>query len=96
VHERLAESVLTAVGQDASWDSVVWPALYLPLAGAVVVLLVSLTRTTPTRARRFVDVGLLLLALQSQPKSCLRRYRPPRPKAAGRTSSSRPTKREQS
>ena len=61
VHERLAESVLAAVGQDTSWDSVVWPAFYLPLAGMVAVLLVSLTRTTPTRARRFVLVGLVLL-----------------------------------
>jgi hypothetical protein len=61
VHERLAKSVIAAAGQDTSWDSVVWPALYLPLAGAVVVLLVSLTRTTPTRARRFVGVGLVLL-----------------------------------
>jgi hypothetical protein len=61
VHERLAESVLAAVGQDTSWDSVVWPAFYLPLAGMVAVLLVSVTRTTPTRARRFVLVGLVLL-----------------------------------
>jgi uncharacterized protein YegP (UPF0339 family) len=61
VHERLAEWVLAALGQDISWDSVVWPALYLPLAGTVVVLLVALARTAPARARRFVIVGLVLL-----------------------------------
>lgn len=61
LHERLAERVLTAFGQDTSWDSVVWPALYLPLTGTVVVLLVPLARTAPTRVRRFVIVGLVLL-----------------------------------
>jgi hypothetical protein len=61
VHERLAESVLGAAGQDTSWDSLVWPALYLPLAAIVALLLVSLTRTWDTRASRFVAIGLILL-----------------------------------
>ena len=61
LHERLAQWVLALFGQDTSWDSLLWPALYLPLAGIVVVLLLSVTRTAPGRARRFLLVGLALL-----------------------------------
>lgn len=61
LHERLATSVLDALGVSVSWDSVLWPALYLPLAGVVVLSLLAVAHTAPARAGRFIRIGLLLL-----------------------------------
>jgi hypothetical protein len=61
LHERLTASVLDSVGVSVSWDSVLWPALYLPLAGLVVLSLLAIARTAPARAGRFIRVGLVLL-----------------------------------
>jgi hypothetical protein len=61
LHERLATLVLDSIGVSVSWDSVLWPALYLPLAGVAVLLLLGVARTAPARAGRFLRVGLVLL-----------------------------------
>jgi hypothetical protein len=61
VHERISEWSVDTVGLSETWDSVIWPALYLPFAGVAVALLAALARAAPARAARFVLVGLLLL-----------------------------------
>jgi hypothetical protein len=61
LHERLSQRLLDVVGLSASWDSVLWPALYLPLAGSAVLLLAAVARAAPARAGRFIRVGLILL-----------------------------------
>jgi hypothetical protein len=61
LHERLSGWILDSFGFSASWDSVLWPALYLPLAAPVVLILVAVARTAPVRASRFILVGLILL-----------------------------------
>jgi hypothetical protein len=62
LHERVSARFLDAVGLSPAWDSVLWPALYLPVAGLAFLLLVGVARTAPARARRFLLVGLALLA----------------------------------
>jgi hypothetical protein len=62
LHERLSERVLGLVGVSVSWDSVLWPALYLPAAGLAFLLLFAVARTAPARAGRFLVAGLVLLA----------------------------------
>lgn len=62
VHERVAANVLDAVGASQDLDSVVWPALYLPLLAYVVVLLVGIARRTEGRTRSYLYAGLAALA----------------------------------
>jgi hypothetical protein len=61
VHEGLSWEFAQFLGLPTWWDSVLWPMLYLPLAGAAVLLLAAAARTAPARARRFIRVGLVLL-----------------------------------
>jgi xanthosine utilization system XapX-like protein len=61
VHERAGERAAALLGLSVAWDSVLWPLLYLPLAGAVLVLLVLLVVAAPARVRRSVGWGLALL-----------------------------------
>ena len=62
VHERIAANVLDAVGGSQDLDSVVWPALYLPLLAYVVILLVGVARRSDGRTRRLLYAGLAALA----------------------------------
>jgi hypothetical protein len=61
LHERISGWFFDTVGFSASWDRVLWPALYLPLGGATLVLLAAVALTVPARAGRFILVGLVLL-----------------------------------
>jgi hypothetical protein len=61
VHERLAAWALGVVGVSTSWDSVLWPVLYSPVAGLCLVLLLALARGAPARCGRFIRIGLVLL-----------------------------------
>jgi hypothetical protein len=61
IHENLARATLDLAGLSRTWDSVVWPILFVPLAAALVALLWALLRTAPRRIRRYVTVALLWL-----------------------------------
>jgi hypothetical protein len=58
LHERLALRVLDVFGLPVVWDSVIWPVLYLPLTGTLLVLLLSVALAAPPRAGRLVFLGL--------------------------------------
>ena len=58
VHERAVGRVLELLDYPIVWDSVIWPVLYLPLLGALVLLLVGVAGPAPARPGRLVLVGL--------------------------------------
>jgi len=62
IHERAGVVFADALGLSVVFDSVLWPAVYLPILAAVFTLLIVVTRRAPPRARRFVALGLALLA----------------------------------
>ena len=62
LHERLVK-VLNAIGVDSSYARVVWPALYLPLMAATAIALWRMARGMAPRAGRFIQVGLVMLAI---------------------------------
>ena len=61
LHERAGVRAAALLGLSEDWDSVVWPALYLPLLAAVAALLVALARRAPAAPRRLVHAGLACL-----------------------------------
>jgi len=63
LHESVIGRVLPQLGLSDSWDSVLWPVLYLPVLGVTVLLLLVIARDSPARIRRFILAGLALLAL---------------------------------
>jgi hypothetical protein len=58
VHERIVGRVLEVLELPIVWDSVVWPVLYLPLLGALLLALVTVARLAPTGTGRLVLAGL--------------------------------------
>lgn len=62
VHERVVAAVLEVLNVPMVWDSVVWPVLYLPVLGVLVLLLVGVALSIPGRVGRLVLVGLGFLA----------------------------------
>lgn len=58
VHERVVAEMLEVLELPLVWDSVVWPVLYLPLLGALLLLLVTVARLAPTGTGSVVLVGL--------------------------------------
>ncbi len=62
LHEAIAGLILTVAGLSETWDSVIWPVVYLPVLGAVVLLIERLTRDAPARIRHSALAGLALLA----------------------------------
>jgi len=63
LHERGTDLLLDLVGVSRDLDSVVWPALYLPMTGAAFLLMVLLARRAPESVRRLLYVGLALLVI---------------------------------
>ena len=63
LHERLAGVAVKLFDLSFVWDSVLWPAFYAPLLGAVVVILERVTRRSPTVIRRQALVGIALLGM---------------------------------
>jgi hypothetical protein len=61
LHEGLAGLAVKLFGLSDTWDSVLWPALYAPLLGSVVLVLERVTRRSPTGIRRQALVGIALL-----------------------------------
>jgi hypothetical protein len=62
IHEDVGTEAADLLGLAQSYDSVLWPAVYLPLLGLGLFLLFSLARDSPERPRRFIHTGLVLLA----------------------------------
>jgi len=63
LHERIAAKVLGLAGLSVTYDSVLWPALYLPLLALTALLLFSIARGQPEQIRRLFYAGLALLLL---------------------------------
>lgn len=63
LHERLGLALAEALGLSVVFDSVIWPALFLPLVGATALLALALASGGSPRARRLAQAGLALLAL---------------------------------
>jgi integral membrane sensor domain MASE1 len=63
VHERVANTALERLDLSSAWDSVVWPIIYLPLTGAILVTLLVVSRTSPRTIGRLLVVGLGCLVL---------------------------------
>ncbi|MGX5656386.1 hypothetical protein ACWKWC_16555 [Geodermatophilus nigrescens] len=61
LHERATALALRLVGVSPDWDSVVWPVLYLPVTGAVFLLVAGLARRAPRPDRQLLAAGLALL-----------------------------------
>jgi hypothetical protein len=61
IHERLGTDTAESLGLPNWFDSLLWPALYLPLLAGALALLLSFARAAPQRPRRFVEVALVLL-----------------------------------
>lgn len=58
LHERLGVRVAALLGLSSDWDSVVWPAVYLPVIGLVFLLFLDMARRAPRDVGRLVLVGL--------------------------------------
>ncbi len=63
LHERIAVKLLLAVGASDTWDSVLWPALYLPLLAVTAILILRMTRTGTSETFRITVVGLSMLVV---------------------------------
>lgn len=61
LHERVVWHALELLGLSESWDSVVWPAVYLPLTGSVALLVLRVSRQAEPRIAGLLRVGLALL-----------------------------------
>jgi hypothetical protein len=61
LHERLAGLAVRSFRLSEAWDSLLWPAFYAPLLGAVVLILERETRMSPTGIRRQARAGVALL-----------------------------------
>lgn len=62
IHERIATRVVALLDVSPSWDSVIWPVLYLPLLATVLILLVLESRRGPRLTSLLVLAGLGCLA----------------------------------
>jgi hypothetical protein len=63
IHEDIGTEAAAALGLRQSYDSVLWPVVYFPLLALGLFLLFTLARRARERPRRFIHVGLVLLAL---------------------------------
>lgn len=63
VHEHLVKLVLDVFHLPIVWDSVLWPVLYMPLAGLLVLLLISATEREPFAVRRIILIGVAFLSI---------------------------------
>ena len=61
VHEEIVARLLDALDLSTTWDSAVWPVIYLPLCGALAVLLVRIASVAPRPAGQLIFAGLALL-----------------------------------
>ena len=68
IHERIGEKVAGALGYGDIAERLAWPAVFLPLFFAGLVLLVYVGRQLPARLERLLQwgVGLLALALAAE------------------------------
>lgn len=62
LHERLAAMLVTALALPDTWDSLLWPALYLPLMLVTAVLILRMTRSGTVETFRMGLFGLGMLA----------------------------------
>lgn len=58
IHERLARGILEALGLSETWDSALWPVLYIPLAVVIVVSLSRVADHSTPRIRRYVGIAI--------------------------------------
>ena len=61
LHEKGTDRFLSFFDVSRSWDSVVWPLLYLPVTGVAFLILVFFARRAPRAVRRPLTWALLLL-----------------------------------
>jgi hypothetical protein len=61
IHEDIGAEAADVLGLAQSYDSVLWPVLYLPLLAVGLLILFSLAREAPERPRRFITTGIALL-----------------------------------
>ena len=61
IHERIAAWVLEELQLSRVWDSVLWPVIYLPLAGILALFLLRVASDAPRPAGRAILFGLGLL-----------------------------------
>ncbi|WP_153393890.1 hypothetical protein [Ornithinicoccus halotolerans] len=61
LHERISAKMVTVAEVSPTWDSVIWPLVYLPLLVLTAVLILRLTRVGTPTAFRHVVAGLCLL-----------------------------------
>ena len=68
VHERIAGRLADALGFGVSSERVIWPAVFLPLLAAALLLLLRLARAAPRRPRRAIlhGLGLLVFAIAAE------------------------------
>jgi len=62
IHERIGLRVVALLDLSPSWDSIIWPVLYLPLLVTVLILLVLESRRGPELTSLLVLLGLGCLA----------------------------------
>jgi hypothetical protein len=61
LHERIASLAYRVLRLPESWDSVIWPVLYLPLLAAAFIALFRLSGTGPVRIKTTIRSGLFAL-----------------------------------
>lgn len=61
IHERIGADAAGALGLPEWFDSVLWPAIYVPLLATAVALMLSLARHAPARPRRLIYLALVSL-----------------------------------
>lgn len=68
VHEWIADAIIVRLGISQTWDSFIWPVLYLPLMAGVVVVLLHVTRgaAAPIRRQAIIGLGLLGVAVAAE------------------------------
>jgi uncharacterized membrane protein len=63
VHERVSELIYQALEIPETWDSVIWPVLYLPLLAVAFVGLIRISSSSPPQIRASIRLGLVALVL---------------------------------
>lgn len=63
LHEGGAALVCRLLGLPLTWDSVIWPVVYLPLMGTTGLVLLLIARSAEPVVARSLRVGLLALAI---------------------------------
>ncbi len=61
IHERVGDGAVTVLRLSEGWDSVLWPLIYLPLLGVILLQLLTFARIAPPQVGTLILSGLQLL-----------------------------------